>query len=233
MFFTLLSKILFKSTNRRSYFYLFVSGAILYIILHYYLNCAERGALLQKLNSYLYYVMTIDFVIGCYLVKGKEEKSNNKKVEDDGDSEDEDESKNESKGRYSDAQRQQIMTNLKQAKNMSNGEDSSSPFIKKGQKDEEAKQAREQYMMQQEMQKRLQKQKMYEAMQRKQQEEAMLKRQQEEAQAKEVSESSDMIKRPNRQVQTNEKTQPEQPAEPEGEDDALCDTDLPVFNDDN
>ena len=72
MFFTVLSKTVFSnSQNPRVYFYLFVTGIILYSVLHYYLNSAERGEMLGYINKYFYYAVPVDLVIGLYLLKSR------------------------------------------------------------------------------------------------------------------------------------------------------------------
>jgi hypothetical protein len=55
-------------TNRK-YFKLFVIGSTVYVFLHYYLNKDLRDGFIEKLRRYVYYVMALDFLIACILLK--------------------------------------------------------------------------------------------------------------------------------------------------------------------
>ena len=56
------------NTNRK-YFKLFVIGSTVYVFLHYYLNKDLRDGFIEKLRRYVYYVMALDFLIACILLK--------------------------------------------------------------------------------------------------------------------------------------------------------------------
>jgi hypothetical protein len=56
------------NTNRR-YFKLFVIGSTVYVFLHYYLNKDLRIGFIEKLRRYIYYIMALDFLIACILLK--------------------------------------------------------------------------------------------------------------------------------------------------------------------
>lgn len=129
MFFTVLSKTVFSNShNPRVYFYLFVTGIILYSLLHYYLNSAERGEMLGYINKYFYYTVPVDLILGLYLLKSRTlpEGKKAKKV-DEG-------------VKYTKAEQLEILKNLqaiKAAKNKVTSRESphepqsASPFIKK------------------------------------------------------------------------------------------------------
>lgn len=71
MFFIIASRIPIisaDSTNRK-YFKLFVVGALLYTIVHYYLHSKLRDGALEKLRTNMYYIMAIDYTIACVLLK--------------------------------------------------------------------------------------------------------------------------------------------------------------------
>ena len=83
MFFTLISKILFKKiTSPRTYLYIFSIGAVCYSILHWYLYSKTQEGLMGKLKQYLYYLMVVDVIVAVALYKlfpskeSKEEEDN-------------------------------------------------------------------------------------------------------------------------------------------------------------
>jgi len=69
MFFTIISKvpIIADDNSSSKMFKIFVIGAILYILLHYYLFIGDRGEIINKYKNYIYYVMGIDFAIAYAL----------------------------------------------------------------------------------------------------------------------------------------------------------------------
>lgn len=146
MFFTVLSKTVFSNShNPRVYFYLFVTGIILYSLLHYYLNSAERGEMLGYINKYFYYTVPVDLILGLYLLKSRTlpEGKKTKKV-DEG-------------VKYTKAEQLEILKNLqaiKAAKNKVTSRESphepqsASPFIKK---DENQQHENQQHEKQQQM----------------------------------------------------------------------------------
>jgi len=69
MFFTIISKvpIIANDNSSSKMFKIFVIGAILYILLHYYLFIGDRGEIINKYKNYIYYVMGIDFAIAYAL----------------------------------------------------------------------------------------------------------------------------------------------------------------------
>ncbi len=71
MFYIISSRIPLISSDKtnRKYFKLFVSGAVSYVLLHYYLNKEVRSGMVEKIRKYIYYVMCIDFTIACVLLK--------------------------------------------------------------------------------------------------------------------------------------------------------------------
>jgi len=71
MFYIISSRIPIISSDKtnRKYFKLFVSGAVSYVLLHYYLNKEVRSGMVEKIRKYIYYVMCIDFAIACVLLK--------------------------------------------------------------------------------------------------------------------------------------------------------------------
>jgi type IV secretory pathway VirB10-like protein len=71
MFYIISSRIPIISSDKtnRKYFKLFVSGAIFYILLHYYLNKELRNGMIEKVRKYIYYVMSFDYAIACVLLK--------------------------------------------------------------------------------------------------------------------------------------------------------------------
>ena len=71
MFYIISSRIPIISSDKtnRKYFKLFVSGAIFYVLLHYYLNKELRNGMIEKVRKYIYYIMGVDFAIACVLLK--------------------------------------------------------------------------------------------------------------------------------------------------------------------
>ena len=71
MFYIISSRIPLISSDKtnRKYFKLFVSGAVSYVLLHYYLNKEVMSGMVEKIRKYIYYVMCIDFAIACVLLK--------------------------------------------------------------------------------------------------------------------------------------------------------------------
>lgn len=71
MFYTLASRIPLVSGDKTSKNFLkvFIVGSILYVYVHYYLYSGERWYVLEKLKSYLYYVMILDFIITYIIMK--------------------------------------------------------------------------------------------------------------------------------------------------------------------
>jgi hypothetical protein len=68
MFFTIASKLPFIDGDKKLV-KMFIIGAILYTLLHYYLFSAPRMELLDRYKQYLYYIMPFDFGIAYYLTK--------------------------------------------------------------------------------------------------------------------------------------------------------------------
>jgi hypothetical protein len=92
----------------RKLFKLFLIGSVLYIVLHYYLYSADRGEMLSKVRSYLYYAMAVDILVAYSLSSFSSD--NEDKSEDDNNGKDEG-SKN--KG-YSEQERQAIVQKLQE-----------------------------------------------------------------------------------------------------------------------
>ena len=69
MFYTLASKIPALSKGGNKLLKIFIFGSLIYILLHYYLHSGERWFLLDKLKTYLYYVMVVDFGVAYVLSK--------------------------------------------------------------------------------------------------------------------------------------------------------------------
>jgi hypothetical protein len=71
MFYTLASRIplISNSSSDGKFFKIFLVGSLIYILLHYYLYSAERWFVLEKLKTYLYYVMAIDLAVAYFLSK--------------------------------------------------------------------------------------------------------------------------------------------------------------------
>jgi hypothetical protein len=94
MFYIISSRIPIISSDKtnRKYFKLFVSGAVSYVLLHYYLNKEVRNGMVEKIRKYIYYVMIVDFAIACILLKYI--KTNVPELEDDEDDEIDNNSKN-------------------------------------------------------------------------------------------------------------------------------------------
>lgn len=157
MFYTLAAK-LPVINNNSTFLKIFVLGSVLYILLHYYVHSGERMEFLEKIKSYLYYIMAIDLGIAFILYKftqtsdhADDEKENDtesytKKERDDID-------RNIAELKQMNAQRQRIQEQqnrerLEEEKKRNSGEDireveggskksNSSPFITRDEIDEE------------------------------------------------------------------------------------------------
>jgi hypothetical protein len=108
MFFTLASRIPLISGDKSSkkFFKIFIIGSIAYILLHYYLYSGERFAFLEKIKSYLYYVMVIDLIVAYFLSKSSSSEEENEDRQDD------------PKGGYTDNQRTEIEKNIQELRKM-------------------------------------------------------------------------------------------------------------------
>ncbi len=71
MFYIISSRIpvIASDNTNRKYFKLFVTGAVVYILLHYYLNRKIQSGITERVRKYIYYMMVIDFSIACVLLK--------------------------------------------------------------------------------------------------------------------------------------------------------------------
>jgi len=109
MFYTLVSKIPLISGDRsnKKFFKIFIFGSIAYILLHYYLYSGEKFAFLEKLKSYLYYVMAVDLALAYYLSKSS--------ITPD---EDDEEKRDCVRGEYSDNQRVEIEKGMQELRKM-------------------------------------------------------------------------------------------------------------------
>ena len=67
MFYTLATRIPILSGQSNNFLTIFIVGSVGYKLLHYYLFSGEHNALLEKLKSYLYYLMVVDLIV-AYLV---------------------------------------------------------------------------------------------------------------------------------------------------------------------
>ena len=108
MFYTLVSKIPLISGDRsnKKFFKIFIFGSIAYILLHYYLHSGEKFPLLEKLKSYLYYIMAVDLALAYYL-------SRSSALPDD-----DDEKRDDVRGGYSDNQRAEIEKGMQELRKM-------------------------------------------------------------------------------------------------------------------
>jgi len=71
MFYTIISRlpIVQSDSSSRRYFKIFLYGSVVYLLLHYYLFSSERASFLEKLKSYIYYIMALDFIVACAWTK--------------------------------------------------------------------------------------------------------------------------------------------------------------------
>lgn len=71
MFYTLVSRIPLISNlkNDGKFLKIFIIGSLMYILLHYYLFSDERWYMLEKLKSYLYYIMAFDLGVAYFVSK--------------------------------------------------------------------------------------------------------------------------------------------------------------------
>lgn len=123
MIYTAISRIPFLASDNGSskMFKVFLMGSVLYVILHYYLFSASRGAMLDKFKSYLYYGMAADFAV-AYIWATMFRAETDKNTEDD--------------KKFSESERQAIMRNLQmrhQQLLLEQQKTKHSPFLKKEQ----------------------------------------------------------------------------------------------------
>jgi len=71
MFFTIISRIPFFLDNQtnKKYLYIYVIGAICYLIVHFYLFSCCTGQIATKIKSFIYYIIICDLVIAFLLDK--------------------------------------------------------------------------------------------------------------------------------------------------------------------
>lgn len=77
MFFSLVNKIPFIEcdTSKRKLLKIFIIGAVMYVILHYYM-ITKQNVMTNKIMKYLYYVVLIDLGIAYFLSKKNTAKNN-------------------------------------------------------------------------------------------------------------------------------------------------------------
>lgn len=134
MFYTLASRIPLISGDiiSKRFFKIFLFGSIAYILLHYYLYSEKRFEVLDKLKSYLYYVMALDLGMAYYLTKWSTPQI--------------DEDKKQTDNLYTHEQRAEIDRNLRELKNMQennnikeDNKSQTSPFISRNEIEENDK----------------------------------------------------------------------------------------------
>jgi hypothetical protein len=96
MFYTLTSKIPLIPSGKNHFLIVFVLGSLAYIALNYYLYSGQAPEFVNKLKTYVYYLMAVDLAIAYFLSKG----TNNC------------ESEEEEKGGYTPEQKEQIEQDL-------------------------------------------------------------------------------------------------------------------------
>lgn len=102
MFYTLASKAPMINNNKsHKFLMIFIAGSLAYVLLNYYLYSGERFELLNKLKQYFFYVMALDLAIAYFLSKFSGSSSSN-----------------ESEGKYTNDEREEIERNLQEIKRM-------------------------------------------------------------------------------------------------------------------
>lgn len=87
MFYTLASKLIIRTGTKRDYFYVFLAGSILYVMLHWYLNMSIEPHFTDYIKDYFYVLMLTDASIATALIyfftekKQKESNGENKERE--------------------------------------------------------------------------------------------------------------------------------------------------------
>lgn len=70
MFYTIASKIPFISGGKNGFLTIFILGSLAYVILHYYLWSSPQLDIVDKMKSYMYYLIFIDLAIAYFLSRG-------------------------------------------------------------------------------------------------------------------------------------------------------------------
>ena len=70
MFYTLVSKKFIKNIRtQRDYLYIFLTGSIGYISIHWYLNMDNQTGIKQTVRNYLYYIMILDAFVAYSIIR--------------------------------------------------------------------------------------------------------------------------------------------------------------------
>jgi len=116
MFFTIVSRtVISKINTSRDYFYIFLIGAIGYIVLHWYLHMEIREGIVEKVREYIYYLMVIDAVVAYVLMVMYPPKTD-KKEEDK--TNDDDKNDKEAVTEYSPDQKRLLLQRMQEVRRM-------------------------------------------------------------------------------------------------------------------
>ena len=124
MFYTIISRlpVITQDKSDKKFFKIFLTGSIIYILLHHYLYSMNKITFLDQFKGYLYYAMIVDLFVAYFLTKNLNDSENNDNEESDQKNSQQDNSQHGvlNQNNYTLAQQHAIMRNLEEERRLQN-----------------------------------------------------------------------------------------------------------------